>query len=435
MKTNLHSTSTDHTVTGSAMDRVVPKRRGKKWLMIAIGISIACIAAYSLFKAMPQGFPAKQDEMRIATVEKGIFLDNISVRASAEALNSVMLDSMETGRVEEVIAQDGMLVKKGDVLFRLSNTQRHLELLQRQSEYTQQITNRSMLRASLETSRTDYLKRIADGEFQVNQAKKLLDRQKSLSQQGFISTQSTEEAQDKYALQVHLLENLKNAQQTEIKLRSDAVNEVEKAITRLQTGLQLVSATVAALEVRAPRSGRLTDFHLQVGEIVKLDHHLGHIDEPDRYKLKANVDEYYISRTAVGQQAEIKLKEKSYIAKITRVFPQIKEGRFSIELEFVKDHPSDLSPGRSIDVHITLGEPAPALLLPNDSFVNDSGGAWVFVVSSDGKSAEKRTIQIGRRSHNQIEVISGLNPNEKVVVSSYAPYGKAERLAIQKASK
>ncbi|MCX7219924.1 MAG: efflux transporter periplasmic adaptor subunit, partial [Burkholderiales bacterium] len=295
MKTNLHSTTTDHSVTGSAMDRVLPKRRGKTWLMLALGVSITSLACYFLYKAMPQGFPVKQDEMRIATVEKGIFLDNISVRANAEALNSVMLDSMETGRVEEVIAQDGMLVKKSDVLFRLSNTQRHLELLQRQSEYTQQITNCSMLRASYETSRTDYLKRITDGEFQVLQAKKLLDRQRNLSQQGFISTQSSEEAQDKYSLQVRLLDDLKNAQQTELKLRSDAVSEVEKAMIRLQTGLQLVSATVAALEVRAPRSGRLTDFHLQVGEIVKLDHHLGHIDEPDRYKLKANVDEYYIS--------------------------------------------------------------------------------------------------------------------------------------------
>lgn len=417
------------------MDRVLPKRRGKTWLMLALGISITSLACYFLYKAMPQGFPVKQDEMRIATVEKGIFLDNISVRANAEALNSVMLDSIETGRVEEVIAQDGMLVKKSDVLFRLSNTQRHLELLQRQSEYTQQITNRSMLRASYETSRTEYLKRIADGEFQVLQAKKLLDRQRNLSQQGFISTQSSEEAQDKYSLQVRLLDDLKNAQQTELKLRSDAVSEVEKAMIRLQTGLQLVSATVAALEVRAPRSGRLTDFHLQVGEIVKLDHHLGHIDEPDRYKLKANVDEYYISRTAVGQQAEIKLKEKTYVAKISRVFPQIKDGRFSIELEFEKDHPSDLSPGRSIDVQITLGEPAPALLLPNDSFINDSGGAWVFVVSQDGKSAQKRNIQIGRRSHKQIEVLSGLNANEKVVVSAYSAYGKAERLAIQASSK
>lgn len=417
-------------ITGAAMDQHVPQRHGKK-IAAALALALAIgIAGYALLRALPQGLQVAAGEVRIATVARGIFLDTITVRANAVAASSVILDSMESGRVKEVFARDGALLKQGELLFRLSNPQRHLELLQRQSEYTQQITNLSMLRVSYEASRSDSQKRFADLEFTLEQAGKLHVRNTRLHQQGYISAVALEESLDKLALQQQLRKNLQLSSATELAIKQDAVTQVEAAIARLQTGLKLVGATVDALAVRAPVAGRLTDFRLQVGEIVRSDQHLGRIDDPARYKLTAQVDEFYLSRVALGHRAQAVLKEQAYPARVSRIFPQIKDGRFAIELEFEQQQPQGLSPGRSLDSQITLGEPAPALLLPNGAFLNDSGGAWVFVLGPDKETVTRRKVQIGRRSNAQIEVLSGLTAGEQVIVSGYAQYGKSERLQL-----
>lgn len=427
-----HASTPQLAITGAAMDSHVPQRHGKK-IAAACVIGLAVLlAGYALVRALPHGLQVAASEVRIATVTRGIFLDTITVRANAVAASSVILDSMESGRVEEVFARDGALLKQGDLLFRLSNPQRHLELLQRQSEYTQQITNLSNLRVSYEATRTDTQRRFADLEFNLAQAKKLHDRNSRLYQQSYISKIALEESEDKLALQQQLLQQLKLSSVTELAIKQDAVSQVEGAIARLQTGLKLVGATVDALAVRAPVAGRLTDFRLQVGEIVRSDQHLGRIDDPARYKLTALVDEFYLSRVALGHRAQALLKDQAYPARLARIFPQIKDGRFAVELEFDQQQPDGLSPGRSLDTSITLGEPAPALLLPNGAFLNDSGGAWVFVVGTDKESVTRRKVQIGRRSNSQIEVLSGLAAGEQVIVSGYAQYGKAERLQLTK---
>lgn len=426
------STKIPSSITGVAMDTHVPQRHGKKIVYAIIALILVIVAGVALLRALPHGLQVSASEVRLAKVERNMFLDNITVRANAASLHTVILDSLETGRVEEVYARDGAIVKQGDLLFRLSNTQKHLELLQRQSEYTQQITNLAMLRVSYEASRSDNQRRFADLEFNVAQAKKTHERNSRLRQQGFLSETAIEDSADKLALQQQLLNDLKISSVTDLSIKKDAVTQVEGAIGRLQTGLKLVSATVDALAVRAPVAGRLTDFHLQVGEIVRADQHLGRIDDPQKYKLTAQVDEFYLSRIAIGHQALAQLKDIAISAKVSRIYPQIQDGRFSIELEFDQDQPSGLSPGRSLDTKITLGEPAPALLLPNGAFVNDSGGAWVFVVARDNESVTRRTVQVGRRSNTQIEILSGLELGETVIVSGYAQYGKSERLQLTK---
>ncbi|MBI3285768.1 MAG: efflux RND transporter periplasmic adaptor subunit [Burkholderiales bacterium] len=413
------------------MDSHVPQRHGKKIAYACAALLAVLLAGYGGLRLLPKGLQVAAGEVRIASVERGMFLDNISVRATAVALNSVLLDSMESGRVEEVIARDGAVVRQGDLLFRLSNTQRHLELLQRQSEYAQQITNLSNLRVSYEASRTDAARRFADLEFNLAQAHKLHDRNSRLQQQAYISAQALEESADKLALQQQLLKDLQASSATELAIKHDAVTQMEGALTRLQSGLRLVTATVDALAVRAPVAGRLTDFRLQVGEIVRPDQHLGRIDDPLHFKLAAQVDEYYLNRVAVGHRAVAQLKEQSYAARLSRIYPQIKDGRFAVELEF-EQQPEALSPGRSLDVNITLGEPAPALLLPNGAYLNDSGGAWVLVQGPDADTYQRRNIRLGRRSNQQAEVLSGLALGEKVIVSGYAQYGKAERVQLRR---
>ena len=178
--------------------------------------------------------------------------------------------------------------------------------------------------------------------------------------------------------------------------------------------------------------GRLTDFQLQVGAIVEPEQHIGRIDDPDRFKLLAGVDEFYLGRVSAGERGRATADGHEYDVVVSRVFPQVTDGRFSVELLFTGEAPAEMSPGESVETRVTLGRTTPALILPNDGYLNDSGGTWVFAVARDGKSAERRDIRIGRRNNSQVEVIGGLAAGERVIVSSYSAFGKAKRLQISR---
>ena len=416
--------------SGAAMDTIVPRRRGRR---LAIGIALALtmlIAAYALWSMLPRGLRVDGTDVRIGQVTRGVFVDDIVVRASAEPLHSVILDAVESGRVEEVLAVDGALVKQGELLFRISNPQRHLELLARQSEHAVSIFNLSNLRVAQEASASDHRRRLDDLRFNLEQAQKRHDRNVRLAAQGFISSVALEESHDALRQQQHLLAQQERATTTEARVRNAAAQQLESAIGGLDSGLKLVAGTVDALAVRAPVAGRLTNFRLQVGESVATGKNIGRIDDPARFKLAASVDEYYLNRMAVGRHGAVTQDSRDYPADIRAIYPQIKDGRFIVDLVFTRDQPPVLNPGQSLDARITLGEPAPALLLPNGAFINDSGSAWVYVLDAAGGGAERRAVRVGRRNNAQLEVLAGLQAGDRVILSSYAAYGNSPRLQL-----
>jgi HlyD family secretion protein len=414
------------------MDTIVPQRRGKRWRAALAAGALVVAAGYGGWQLMPRGLQVPAADVQVATVTRGMFLDDIVLRAKAEALQSVILDSVESGRVEEVFARDGALVKAGDILFRISNSQRNLDLLQRQAEHTQQISNLANLRVAFEAGNSEHDRRLSDLRFNLEQAQKKHARNERLAAQGFISAMALEESADNLAQQKHLVsqENLRS--NTENGVKRAAVDQMARAIKSIETGLALVNGTVDALVVRAPVAGRLTDFNLKVGETVKQDQHIGRVDDPGRYKLAAQVDEYYLGRVAVGHKGTVRQDGTAYPVEISRVFPQIKDGRFALELVFTGAQPSSLNPGQSLDAQVSLGEPKPALLLQNGPFANETGGTWAFVLAANGVDAEKRAIRAGRRNNRQVEILAGLNQGDQVLVSSYAPFGSATRLQLKK---
>ena len=418
--------------TGAAMDQPLPRRRGRR-AAIALAIVVAMMAAGAgLWQLAPHGLQVPLATTRIATVERGLFRDDVALRAIAAPLHSVMLDAVETGRVEEVFAADGALVARGDVLFRLSNPQRRLELLAREAEHAQQISNLTNLRVSLETSRSQRQRRASDQAFALMQTQKQHERKLALSDKGFISAAVLEDSADQLNQQRRMRASDQASDAIEAATQRDAVRQMEQAIARVEAGMRLANATVEALAVRAPVAGRLTDFRLQVGETVKPDQRIGRIDDVARFKLSAQVDEYYLNRLVAGRQGAATIGGRVHPVSVSRIYPQIKDGRFSVELAFEKEPPRGMNPGQGVEVLVTLGGATSALLLPNDAFMNDSGGAWVFVADASDAAAERRAIRTGRRNNGQVEVMSGLAAGERVVVSSYANFGKASRLQLTK---
>ena len=418
-------------ITGAAMDKTVRRPKRRKFVLAAAAILALVLAVAGFIALLPAGVQVRAADVRLAGAQRGVFSDAIIVRAVAEPLHSVLLDSVESGRVEEVLAQDGATVAKGQLLFRLSNPQRNLELLARQAERAQQLSNLSSMRVALEASRSERARRLSDLQFAVEQAEKQDRRNRQLAQHGFVAAAALDESSDRLAQQRRLLESEEQRGASEEKVKAAAVTQMESAIHGLDTGLALVHATVEALAVRAPVAGRLTGLQLKVGETVKVDQEIGRIDDPSRYKLVAPVDEFYLARVAKGRRAVATVGGASFATEVAAVYPQIKEGRFIVDLVFGGVQPQGLHPGQGMDVTITLGDSTPALLLPNGAWINDSGGAWVFVVNADG-IAERRSVRTGRRNSSQVEILSGLEPGEQVIVSSYAAWASTPRLQLSK---
>src|SRR5262249_49367142 len=206
------------------------------------------------------------------------------------------------------------------------------------------------------------------------------------------------------------LEDEKTRDAMELRIKRDGVRQMEQAVGQLDAGLKVVNESIEGLAVRAPIAGRLTDFRLELGEIVKPDQRIGRIDDPHTFKLVAQIEEYFLGRVSSGKQGHARVSERDYPIEVSRVFPQIKEGRVAAERPFTRDTPPNLKPGQSLETNLTLGEAARALTLPNDAFLNDGGGSWVFVTTNDGRSAQRRDIRIGRRNNVQVEIASGLKP-------------------------
>lgn len=414
----------------AGMDQPIQKRKYARPMVFAAGALLAGLLGYLAWSQAPQGLSVAAGALRIVPVERGVFRDDVIVRATAHALNSTVLDAVDRGRVEQVYVRDGMMVKRGDLLFRLSNPQRRMDLLQRQSEQAQQLSNLSSFKVGAEAARSEAARRLAELEFNLRDAQKQQERNARLAAEGFIGRAALQDASDKVEKLQRELRDERAREAQARATRQTAIARLEEAIGGMRAGLDLFNESIDALTVRAPVAGRLTDFQLQVGEAVKTDQRLGRIDEPDRFRLTALVDEYYLPRIAVGHRGVANVGGKSYPVEVKAVFPQVKDGRFTADVVFARDGPPGLHPGLSVDLGITLGEPAPALVLPNGAYLNDSGAAWVFVLDKSGQYAARRTIRVGRRNNAQAEIVAGLNAGERVIVSSYAPFGKAERLQL-----
>jgi HlyD family secretion protein len=416
--------------SGAAMDQIVPINHKRRVLKITLGL-FALIAVLVLgWLSIPEGLQVAKADIRIQAAEQGIFLDDIIVRANAQPLHSVILDSVEYGRVEEIAVQDGMMVKQGQLLFRLSNSQRNLELLQRKGEHTQQVANMANMQVLFQSASSEAKRRLAQLAFDMEQAKKKHERNRRLAQEGFISQVALEESKDQYERASFVYNEEEKHQTQNAIVRQTALAQMEAGINGLQSGLKLVTQAVDGLAVRAPIAGKLTDFHLQVGESVVTGKRFGRVDDPTSFKLQAQVDEYYLNRVILGQQGKARMIDQSYDIAVMAIYPQIKEGRFLVELKFTGDNPKQLNPGQSLDVNISLGAPKPAVILPMGAYINDSGGAWVFVVDQSGQSAQKRAIKIGQRSNRQVEILDGIKVGDTVVISSYEQYKTVKNLNI-----
>lgn len=419
-------------VSGSGMDRVVARKRLPRWLAIAGG-GVALLLAALLFwwfapRAGSQSIAAER--LTIAGVQRGTFDDYIPLRTRVTPLLTVYIDAIEGGRVEQVLVEDGTMLAKGQPIAILSNAELQLSTLARQTEVEQQINNMRAQELSLAQTRVANERAVLEARLALDKAQRLFDREAPLAAKGFVAGRQFADTGDQLRYERQRLAVVRQGRATDDKLQNGQLAQQRASTASLQTGLELARANLDALNLRAPVAGQLSGFSIQVGQSMSRGERIGQIDSPGRNKLQAGVDEFFLGRVEVGQKARIEAGGRAHLARVTKIFPQVQNGQFQIELQFIGAEPARLQRGQTVQARLTLSDPAPAVLIPGGGFYNDTGGAWVFVVAPDGGSAVKRQVRLGRRNADAIEVLDGLSAGERVIISPYTGFADKDVLDL-----
>ena len=419
-------------ISGQGMDRVVARKMplGRK-IAWAAGAIVAALFIYWLVSMLLGGRSLSVNSQRIfvSDVTVGTFEDFIPLRGRLVPRSTVYLDAIEGGRVEEVLVEDGTIVAAGDPIARLSNTNLQLEVLGREAAVTEQLNNMRTIELQLEQNRLSHKRNLVEIDYQIIRLNRSIDRQRDLAARNLVSQSTVDELQDELDYYVNRREVTLESQATDARLQEAQLAQLRAAGEQLETSLTFARKNLDDLNVRAPVGGKLSGFNIEVGQSIERGGRLGQIDDPDGYKLNVQIDEFYLGRVDIGQAATAEHGRDEYGLRITKIYPQVNNGKFEVDMVF-DEEPGNLRRGQTLQLKLVLGDNSDAILIPNGSFYQETGGGWIFVVSPDGTEAVKRTVRLGRRNTDFIEVLDGLEPGEKVITSPYTSYVGMDRLTL-----
>ena len=416
------------------MDRKRPRKRWTRGRLLG-GATVLLLAAGVGLVIANQGARSlrlDRQKLTIGTVTEDMFHDSIPVRGEVQALESVVLDTTEAGRIEEILVEAGQTVTAGQALVRLSNTDLQLETIARETQIIEQINNQRGIQLQFEQAKTGDANAVAGAEYNIVNLSRQIRRQSPLTAHGFTAQETLDNLTDQLDYQKRLKDIAQDGLKRDAALYADLSGQAGEIAAHLQDNLAIAKKLLDSLVVRAPVAGQLTVLDVKLGEQKARGERLGQIDRQTGFKVVVQVDEFYLARVHTGQPVTLTRNGRKIPLTIVKVFPQVKNGRFEIWLNFADaTAPADLRPGEALQGSLQLGDDQQALILPLGPFMETTGGGWAFVLDADGKTATRRTIRTGRRNGTQIELLDGLKPGEKVILSDYADLDRIDQIHIQ----
>ncbi len=416
------------------MDRVIESNPRRRWIAIGAGVAVVLAAAIWLLGIdHSTSYTLDGQRIRTAVVQTGTYEDFIPLRAAVEPERSVFLDAIEGGRVEAVLVEEGAFVEAGQPLVELSNTSLQLDVIAREAEVSEQLNNLRNTELAIEQNRLSLKSDLIEIDYQIVRLERLVERFEELEGNQFVSRREYEDAVDELTYWRARRVVTQESQEQDERIRLAQIEQLRASVDQLERNLVLARANLENLLVRAPRAGQLTALDAEIGESKARGERLGQIDDVDRFKAAALVNEFYLNRVRVGQRALLETGGQSYELEVSKVYPEVQAAQFEIDLNFVGGSPRDIRRGQTLQLRLVLGDlEEEATLLANGAFLNDTGGAWVFVLNPERTVATRRSVELGRRNPNDIEVLAGLVPGDEVITSSYGNFLTVERLVIDR---
>jgi len=413
------------------MDRPIAKKKGikKKHLYLAAGILLFLLIVYrAFFTENLSTYRVDKDRVTIGTVTEGTFYNYITVTGNVEPIATIYLDAREGGRVEEKVVEEGTMVKKGDVILRLTNPDLNLSILNSEAQLAEKSNFLRNTMVTMEQERIQIKRELLNLEFDIKRKKRTYEQNKTLYADKLIPEEDYQKSKEDYEFVQRSYELYLERQKQDSIYRSIQVKQMNNNLHNMELNLQLVRRRKDNLNVKAPVDGQLSSLDVEIGQSVPKGSRIGQINVLTSFKVVAQIDEHYIDKVKTDLTADLERQKQKFKLRIRKVYPEVRNGRFTVEMVFTGKHPDNMRTGQTYYTRLQLGNPQQAMLLPRGSFFQETGGQWIFVLSDDESYATKRYIKIGRQNPKYYELLEGLKPGEKVVVSDYSTFGDSERL-------
>jgi HlyD family secretion protein len=416
------------------MDVKIEKKKFSKSRILTILGVLAIIALIIYVIISTSGgakLAVKKERISLSTIKKDIFQENIPVSGVVLPITTIYLDAVEGGRVEEKFVEDGAIMKKGNPILRLSNTDLELSLINQETSVYNLLTQMQISQNAARQNTINRLNQFTDVENSLIEAKRLYNLNLKLYEKGAIGKQDYQSSLNNYNYQKQRMKLTKEVLQQDSISSKQEIEQAKNSYLRTQSALKLMRKKVEDLIVRAPIDGQLTSLDAEIGQSKTKGQRLGQIDVLTGYKVRVDVDEHYISRIYTGQKGTFKLNNKQYTLVIKKIFTQVVNGRFQVDMVFKNDVPKGIRRGQNLQIQVALSAEKEALLVQKGGFFLKTGGNWIFRLSEDGTTAYKVDIQLGSQNTKYYEVLSGLNVGDKVITSTYDSFNEIEQLIIE----
>ena len=412
--------------------RIERKSQFKKkhiYSLIGIAVGLLCLL-WLLFRDTSSSLKVEKERITIATVQKGEFNDYIRVIGQVLPDRIIYLDAIEGGRVEERLIEEGAQVRAGDVILRLSNPLLNIGILQSEADLAYQENELRNTRLSMEQ---EHLRLKQD---RIGLSKELVQKERRFRQyerlykKNLLAREDYLQAEEDYEAALGQLAVVDERIEQDDLFRSSQLQSLDENIRNMKKSLALVRGRLENLKVKAPVDGQLGNLEAQIGQSIAQGERIGQVITPE-LKVEAKIDEHYVERVMPGLPAGFEREGKKYDMEVTKVYPEVREGQFRTDLHFVSGRPENIRAGQTYHLNLQLGDPVPAVIVPRGSFYQASGGEYMYVVDEEGKTARRRPVRIGRQNPQYYEVVEGLQPGEKVIISGYDLFGENERLILR----
>ncbi len=415
------------------MDIKLEQKRGvkKKHIpYIILALFVLGLVGVIVFSSGHRKLNVDSDVLSIATVSKGEFNEFIRITGQVQPKTTVLLSPLESGIVTEFVVEEGAMVKKGDVILKLNNTGLNLDILNVEASLAEKENFLRNTRVTMEQEKLNLKQEMATILYDVKQSTRKYEQYKRLYKDRLVSQEEYLKAKESYELQSTRKELVADRQVQDSIYRTIQVDNLEKSLSNMKKNMDLTYQRIENLNVKSPISGQLGAIYVVLGQSISGGFNSGQVNDLSTYKIQASIDEHYIDRVTTGLVGEIERSGEEFELEVKKVYPEVSGGKFKTDLLFTSALPEKIRTGQTYYINLSTGSPDECVFIPRGSFFQDTGGTWVFVLSKDGSSALRRSIKIGRQNPQYYEIVEGLKPGERVVVSSYQLFGESEELIL-----
>ena len=416
------------------MDRVIEKKKGinviftKKAVPFWLGAVLVAFIVWLVARDDSKKLRIDADNISVNAVTQGQFNDYIRISGQVAPITTIQISPLEGGVVQEIVAEEGTRVKRGDVILILSNENLDMQILNSEADLAEKenILRNTMIQ--MEQQKLSVEQEKLQLQMDVRRNKRNYEALKALYDDGLISKEEFLKAEEDYQLSASRLKLVENRAKQDSLYRSVEITQMQESLENMRQNMMMIRKRKDNLTIKAPIDGELGLLDVTLGQSVAAGSKIGQINNLDSYKIEAQIDEHYIDRVTAGLDATFERQSERYQAQIRKVYPEVRDGKFKADFKFVGQQPENIRSGQTYYLNLQLGQPVEAVLIPRGAFYQKTGGKWIYVVSSDGTKATRRDIRIGRQNPQYYEVIDGLEPGEKVITSSYDNFGDSDVL-------